>query len=94
MLYNRFFDYPLKTGNVLRNLPPLVLIRSFLDYFWVRFTERTGLTHLGETNFEGWVTKRFGRTLYDLFFGRYTGKAWKMAPKEISATGRASGSRS
>ncbi|HWE32340.1 MAG TPA: FAD-dependent oxidoreductase [Solirubrobacteraceae bacterium] len=85
VLYDRFFDYPLKTGNVLRNLPPLVLIRSFLDYFWVRFTERTGLTHLDDTNFEGWVTKRFGRTLYDLFFGRYTGKAWKMAPEEISA---------
>jgi protoporphyrinogen oxidase len=84
VLFNRFFDYPLKTGNVLRNLPPLVLMRSFLDYFWVRFTERLGLTHHSDDNFEGWVTKRFGRTLYDLFFGRYTAKTWKMEPREIS----------
>lgn len=84
VLYDRFFDYPLQAGNVLRNLPRLVLLRSFLDYFWVRFTERTGLSHHSDENFEGWVTKRFGRTLYDLFFGRYTGKAWKMAPNEIS----------
>jgi protoporphyrinogen oxidase len=84
VLFDRFFDYPLQTGNVLRNLPPLVLVRAFLDYFSVRFTERTGLTHHSDDNFEGWVVKRFGRTLYDLFFGRYTGKTWKMAPDQIS----------
>jgi protoporphyrinogen oxidase len=50
----------------------------------VRFTERVGLSHYSDENFEGWVTKRFGRTLYELFFGRYTGKAWKMAPEKIS----------
>ncbi|MGI8413554.1 MAG: FAD-dependent oxidoreductase [Solirubrobacteraceae bacterium] len=84
VLFNRFFDYPLVASNVLRNLPPRVLVRSFVDYFWVRFTERTGLSHHSDENFEGWVTKRFGATLYDLFFGRYTGKAWKMPPEEIS----------
>jgi protoporphyrinogen oxidase len=83
-LFGRFFDYPLQAGNVLSNLPRRVLIKSFLDYFWVRFTERVGLSHHSDENFEGWVTKRFGRTLYDLFFGRYTGKAWKMAPEKIS----------
>jgi protoporphyrinogen oxidase len=84
VLGGRFFDYPLNAGNVLRNLPPRTLLRSFTDYAWVRFTERVGLSHLSDENFEGWVTKRFGRTLYDLFFGLYTGKSWKMAPSEIS----------
>ena len=84
VLFNRFFDYPLQAGNVLRNLPRRVLVRSFADYFWVRFTERTGISHHSDENFEGWVTKRFGRTLYELFFGRYTGKAWKMPPDQIS----------
>ncbi|HEX2015251.1 MAG TPA: FAD-dependent oxidoreductase [Solirubrobacteraceae bacterium] len=84
VLFNKFFDYPLRASNVLRHLPPRVLVRAFLDYFWVRFTERTGITHHSDDNFEGWVTKRFGRTLYDLFFGTYTGKAWKMAPNQIS----------
>jgi protoporphyrinogen oxidase len=84
MLFGRFFDYPLQAGNVLRNLPPRVLVKSFRDYLWVRFTERARLSHHSDDTFEGWVTKRFGRTLYDLFFGRYTGKAWKMAPNEIS----------
>jgi protoporphyrinogen oxidase len=43
-----------------------------------------GLTHHSDENFEGWVVKRFGRTLYNVFFGRYTGKAWKMSPEQIS----------
>ena len=84
LLFGRFFDYPLQAGNVLRNLPTRVLVRSFLDYFWVRFTELTRLSHHSDANFEGWVTKRFGRTLYELFFGRYTGKTWKMPPEQIS----------
>ncbi len=84
VLMGRFFDYPLVAGNVLRNLPPRVLLRSFTDYAKVRFTERFGITHHSDENFEGWVTKRFGRTLYDLFFGLYTGKSWKMAPDQIS----------
>src|SRR5581483_7036691 len=84
LLFGRFFDYPLVASNVLRNLPRRVLVRAFLDYYRVRFTERVGLTHHSDENFEGWVTKRFGRTLYDLFFGRYTGKAWKMPPSQIS----------
>jgi protoporphyrinogen oxidase len=83
-LNNRFFEYPLVASNVLRNLPPRLLLRSFFDYGLVRFTERVGLTHHSDENFEGWVTKRFGRTLYNLFFGLYTGKSWKMPPREIS----------
>jgi protoporphyrinogen oxidase len=84
LLFDHFFDYPLQAANVLRYLPRRVLIRSFRDYYWVKFTERAGLSHWSDDNFEGWVVKRFGRTLYDLFFGRYTGKAWKMPPREIS----------
>lgn len=84
VLFNKFFDYPLRAGNVLRNLPPHVLVKAFLDYFWVRFTERTRLSRHSDENFKGWVTKRFGRTLYELFFGQYTEKAWKMPAEQIS----------
>jgi protoporphyrinogen oxidase len=84
LLFGHLFNYPLVASNVLRNLPRRVLVRAFLDYYRVKFTERFGITHHSDDNFEGWVTKRFGRTLYDLFFGRYTGKAWKMPPEQIS----------
>jgi protoporphyrinogen oxidase len=45
LLFDHFFDYPLQAANVLRYLPRRVLIRSFRDYYWVKFTERAGLSH-------------------------------------------------
>ncbi|MGH9184336.1 MAG: FAD-dependent oxidoreductase, partial [Acidimicrobiales bacterium] len=85
VLYGKFFDYPLKAGNVLRNLPKRILVKAFLDYFWVRFKDRTGITKYRDDNFETWVERRFGRTLYRIFFGMYTEKAWGMPPNTISA---------
>ncbi|MHC4845785.1 MAG: FAD-dependent oxidoreductase [Planctomycetota bacterium] len=79
----KFFDYPLKAGNVLRSLPPWLLIRSFLDYVAVRM--RNAVRPIKDDNFENWVIKRFGRTLYDLFFGTYTRKAWGIPCTQISA---------
>lgn len=38
-----------------------------------------------EHSFEEWVTKRFGRVLYDSFFGPYTEKLWGIPPSQISA---------
>ncbi|MGQ0553736.1 MAG: FAD-dependent oxidoreductase [Planctomycetota bacterium] len=79
----KFFDYPLKAGNVLKSLPPWLLVRSFVDYLAVRL--RNAVRPIPDNNFENWVIKRFGRTLYDLFFGTYTRKAWGIPCTQISA---------
>lgn len=79
----RFFDYPLKAGNVVRSLPPWLLAKSFFDYLAVRL--RNMVRPIPDDNFENWVIKRFGRTLYDLFFGTYTRKAWGIPCTQISA---------
>lgn len=85
VLFNKFFDYPLVASNVLRNMPPLLLVKAFLDYLWVRFQDVTRLKKFDDISFESWVTRRFGGTLYRVFFGQYTEKAWGMPPSEISA---------
>jgi protoporphyrinogen oxidase len=82
-LYKKYFNYPLKTGNVVRNLPPRVLVRAFVDYFAIRIQNR--IKPIPDDNFENWTKKRFGKTLYDLFFGTYTEKAWGMSARQISA---------
>ena len=78
----KFFDYPLKAGNVVRSLPPWLLFKSFWDYLAVRL--RNSIRPIPDDNFENWVIKRFGRTLYDLFFGTYTRKAWGIPCTQIS----------
>ena len=78
-----FFDYPLKASNVVKTLPPWTLFRSFTDYIAVRI--RNAIKPIPDDNFENWVVKRFGKTLYELFFGTYTRKAWGIPCTQISA---------
>lgn len=80
---NRFFFYPLKLGNLLRNLPPTVLINSFLGYLAIK--AKNTLREAPDANFEDWVLNRYGRPLYRKFFGVYTEKTWGIPCTEISA---------
>lgn len=82
-LEGKYFDYPLKALNVVKGLPTGLLVRALADYVWIRM--RQWVRPIPDTHFENWVIKRFGRTLYDLFFGTYTSKAWRMPCTEISA---------
>ena len=75
-----FFDYPLKPLNALRGLGPIEAGRVGLSYLWAQLAP-----HPEENNFEEWVSNRFGRRLYEVFFKTYTEKVWGMACTEISA---------
>jgi len=76
----RYFDYPLKPLNALAGLGPLEALRIGASYAGARlFPARE------ERNFEQWVSNRFGRRLYEIFFKTYTEKVWGMPCSEISA---------
>ncbi len=82
-LEGRFFDYPLRVGNAIFSMPPLTTARILRDYAIAR---AKGLLRPSEDrNFEQWVSSRFGRTLYRIFFEQYTEKAWGIPCREISA---------
>ncbi len=80
---DRFFNYPLKASNVLKNLPMPFLAKAFANYIGIRI--RNSVRPIPDDCFENWVMKRFGKTLYETFFGMYTEKAWGMPCTEISA---------
>ena len=82
-LFDRFFHYPLQGANILK-LPKRVLIKAFWDYFIVKLRSLFG-KRLKDDNFENWVVNRFGRKLYDIFFGVYTEKTWGIPCSKISA---------
>jgi protoporphyrinogen oxidase len=82
-LEGKFFDYPLRASNVVTGLRPGLLVRAFADYLGIRMKQ--WFWPIPDTHFENWVVKRFGRTLYRLFFGTYTSKAWGMPCDQISA---------
>jgi protoporphyrinogen oxidase len=79
--YNgKFFDYPLKAGNALSGLGIINAVRIVGSY--VKWHYRP---YPIEENFEQWVTNRFGRRLYEIFFKTYTEKVWGIPCTEIRA---------
>jgi protoporphyrinogen oxidase len=82
-LRGRFFRYPLEVRDVLSGLDRRLLAAALRDYALTR--ARRLVRPLPDTHFENWVSERFGRTLYELFFEPYTSKAWGLPCTEISA---------
>ena len=76
----RFFAYPLRPLDALRNLGPLEAARCVLSYLWARARPPADQSHL-----EGWVRARFGTRLYRHFFRSYNEKVWGMPATEIGA---------
>ncbi|MEJ0000308.1 MAG: NAD(P)/FAD-dependent oxidoreductase [Verrucomicrobiota bacterium] len=76
----KFFNYPLEAMNAFLNLGPVETANILLSYAWARLRPiRPELT------FAQWVTNRFGRRLFQIFFKSYTEKVWGISCDEISA---------
>jgi protoporphyrinogen oxidase len=76
----RFLDYPLRGGDVIRKLGAIELSRAFASYLAARTRPRGN-----EQSFEEWVSNRFGKRLFELFFRSYTEKVWGVPTSEIRA---------
>src|SRR5258708_5896727 len=68
----KFLDYPLKGPDVIKKLGPIELTRAGLSYLHAAIFMRK--IKGKEDNLEQWVTARFGKRLYELFFKSYTEK--------------------
>jgi len=76
----KLFDYPLKAGNALGNLGVIEAMTCVGSYAWARVRPPKDQSH-----FEGWVSARFGRRLYRMFFKTYTEKVWGVPATAIQA---------
>jgi protoporphyrinogen oxidase len=76
----RFIDYPLRPADVFAKVGPLELSRSLGSYARAQLS-RGGV----EESYEDWVSSRFGRRLFELFFKTYTEKVWGVGTDELRA---------
>jgi len=67
----KYFDYPIKATNALRNLGPVEAVRCVASYARARVRPPKD-----QTNYENWLVARFGWRLYRTFFKTYTEKLW------------------
>src|SRR5918999_3646172 len=76
----KFLDYPLSGADVIKKLGPVEVMRAGLSYLWALMKPKGR-----EDNFEQWVSNRFGKRLFQLFFKSYTEKVWGVPTSEIRA---------
>ena len=77
---DKFFFYPLKIWNALSGLglwQAILIALSFVR--WQIFP------HKKEETFDQWVTNRFGKRLFEIFFKTYTEKVWGIPCSELKA---------
>ena len=77
---NKFFSYPLKPFNALSGLGLFETMRCMASYGRSRLFPQKP-----EDDFATWVTNRFGRRLFEIFFETYTEKVWGIPCREIHA---------
>ena len=79
--YNsRFFYYPLRASNALLGLGFWTCLSVLMSYIKAQIFPQKP-----EETFEQWVSNRFGRKLYSIFFKTYTEKVWGIPCSEITA---------
>jgi protoporphyrinogen oxidase len=76
----KFFNYPLEALDAFFKLGPIETIRIGLSYLQARLAPIRP-----ELSFTQWVTNRFGKRLFQIFFKSYTEKVWGISCDEISA---------
>jgi protoporphyrinogen oxidase len=76
----KYLDYPLRGPDVIKKLGPIELARCMGSYLAAAARPKGE-----EASLEQWVTNRFGRRLFELFFQSYNEKVWGVPASEIRA---------
>ena len=76
----KFYDYPIKLANALRNLGLVEAVRCALSFLWVRVRPPRDTSTL-----EGYIVSNYGWRLYHHFFKTYNEKVWGVPASELSA---------
>ena len=76
----RFFKYPINALDACLHLGVAESFRILLSYLEAKWKP-----HPEETNLEKWITNRFGKRLYEIFFKSYTEKLWGIPCDEIES---------
>src|SRR6266568_6622515 len=76
----KYYDYPLKASNALKNLGIWEAFLCVMSYLWARIHPPKD-----QNTLEGWIVARFGRRLYGHFFKTYNEKLWGVPVNKLPA---------
>jgi protoporphyrinogen oxidase len=84
LFQRKFWSQPLEMANAMRSVRPGMAALAVSGYLAAGSRRMAGRAHQ-DRSFEDWVVARFGRPLYELFFGPYTRKVWGVDPSVLAA---------
>src|SRR5438477_700709 len=76
----KYYDYPLKASNALKNLGIWEALLCVMSYVWARIHPPKD-----QSTLEGWIVSRFGWRLYKHFFKTYNEKLWGVPVNKLPA---------
>jgi protoporphyrinogen oxidase len=76
----KYYDYPIKPLNALRNLGFVEAVRCVISYLVAKVRPPAD-----QSTLEGYVVADYGRRLYEHFFRTYNVKVWGVDPSQLSA---------
>jgi len=82
-LKGKYFGYPLNAKDLLKKLNPFLTTKCLLDYLLTITINK--LNPKEDISLQDWISHRFGKSLYNIYFGPYSEKLWGISPTQISA---------
>jgi len=76
----KYFKYPLEFFDALKQVGMIESVRILISYLHAQITPSPV-----EETFEQWVSNRFGKRLFNMFFKSYTEKVWGIPTNKIRA---------
>ena len=76
----KYYNYPLKASNALKNLGIREAFLCVMSHVWARINSPRD-----QTTLEGWIVARFGWRLYKHFFKTYNEKLWGVPVDKLPA---------
>lgn len=82
--YNRkFFFYPIRFSDILKNTGPLIILHAGLAFLWSAISQ--SIQNKPIVTMKQAYVSQFGTKLYDMFFRMYSEKVWGRPCEELSA---------
>ena len=75
-----FFYYPIQLFDVLKKIGIFESLFCLLSFVWSRLKSSPS-----DASFESWVTARFGKRLFEIFFKQYSEKLWGISCKDLDS---------
>jgi protoporphyrinogen oxidase len=82
-LKGKYYAYPLDAKDLITKMNAFVSIKCLFDYLFTTIWNK--ISPKDDISLEDWIVNRFGRSLYDIYFGPYSEKLWGIPPTKISA---------